>query len=143
MRCAARGEVRAFLRLARTSALKSRAPSPPCGLRQPPRHADTALIELSCVVRVLGRLTRRSSWAESSGLLTQVARQLEWGLDQGFHRGPTRLARTCSLGCGRTGTRLEHRMSIPSIDPAGIEFPATFSVDISAYLPDPMTEPTG
>lgn len=34
-------------------------------------------------------------------------------------------------------------MSTPSIDPAGIEYPATFSIDISAYLPDPMTEPTG
>jgi hypothetical protein len=37
---------------------------------------------------------------------------------------------------------MEHSMNTPSIDPAAIEFPQTVSIDISAYLPDPMTEPT-
>lgn len=33
-------------------------------------------------------------------------------------------------------------MSTPSVDPAGIGLPGTVSIDISAYLPDPLAEPT-
>ncbi len=33
-------------------------------------------------------------------------------------------------------------MSTPSIDPAAIELGETMTIDLAAYMPDPLAEPT-